>query len=184
VAAESRGAVFFREWLRKLGSEIFAHPYDPAAPLSTPRGLAKPPQAVDKLLEAARHMRTTYGALDVKWGDVYRLQWGAADFPASGGQDFMGIFHALSFNPDGNGRFVSRGGESYSSIVEFSDPVRAQVLLSYGNSSQEGSPHVGDQLALVAAGTMRPALLSDADIQGALARRDRLSPANGDCNEH
>jgi acyl-homoserine-lactone acylase len=34
--------------------------------------------------------------------------------------------------------------------VEFSVPLKARVLLTYGNSSDPNSPHYGDQLALLA----------------------------------
>jgi acyl-homoserine-lactone acylase len=41
-------------------------------------------------------------------------------------------------------------------VIEFTDPVRAKVLLSYGNATQPGSPHVGDQLELYARKELRP----------------------------
>lgn len=40
------------------------------------------------------------------------------------------------------------GGDSYKAVIEFGEPVRAQVILTYGNASQPGSPHRTDQLEL------------------------------------
>jgi acyl-homoserine-lactone acylase len=37
-------------------------------------------------------------------------------------------------------------GDSFIALIEFSDPQRAQVLLTHGNASQPGSQHLGDQL--------------------------------------
>lgn len=51
----------------------------------------------------------------------------------------------------------SIGGDPYVAAVEFSDPMRAQVLVTYGNASQPDSPHFGDQLTLPAIAEMRPA---------------------------
>ena len=50
--------------------------------------------------------------------------------------------------------------------------MRAQVLTSYGNSSQPGSPHGEDQLPLLSAGKMRPALLQRTEVEANLESRD------------
>jgi acyl-homoserine-lactone acylase len=52
--------------------------------------------------------------------------------------------------------------------------VRAQVLTSYGNSSQPGSPHLEDQLPLLAAQQLRPALLDRMEIEAATVLRERF----------
>jgi len=44
----------------------------------------------------------------------------------------------------------------------------ARVLLSYGNATQPGSPHVGDQLALLAGQEMRPAWWAREEVQAHL----------------
>lgn len=175
VDAESRGAVLFRAWLRRLGAYEFAVGFDPEKILTTPRGLKDPHKAVDKLLQSAQDVIGRYQALDVPWGDVHRLKRGEVEMPASGGPGFMGIFHSTQFSGAPDGKFYSLGGESFSSIVEFSDPVRAEVLLSYGNSSQKGSKHNGGQLELVASKTMRKALISPEDIEKELDRVESVA---------
>jgi acyl-homoserine-lactone acylase len=175
VDADSRGAVLFRAWVQRMTAEMFAEPSSFERPLSSPRGLKNPAQAVERLILAAEHVTKRYGALDVKWGDVYRLQRGTFDAPASGGPSYLGIFHTIEFREGPDGRFYSRSGESFSSVVEFSTPLRAEVLLSYGNSSEDGSPHNGDQLALVARKQMRRALLTDGDIDQHLSKREVLT---------
>lgn len=65
-------------------------------------------------------------------------------------------------------------GDSWVGIVEFGDPVRAQVLLSYGNASQPGSPHNGDQLRLFSEKRLRPAWRSREEIEANLERLETL----------
>lgn len=48
------------------------------------------------------------------------------------------------------------------------------MRLSYGNSSQPGSPHATDQLADLAAGRFRPAKMERTAIEPEVDRRDRL----------
>jgi acyl-homoserine-lactone acylase len=40
------------------------------------------------------------------------------------------------------------GGDSWVSVIEFGQKIRAKALLSYGNSTQKDSPNNGDQLEL------------------------------------
>jgi acyl-homoserine-lactone acylase len=57
-------------------------------------------------------------------------------------------------------------------VVEFSEPLRAQVLLTYGNATQANAFDVGDQLQLAAAQQLRPAWRIRAEIEANLASRD------------
>jgi acyl-homoserine-lactone acylase len=68
----------------------------------------------------------------------------------------------------------SLGGDSYYAAIEFSSPLKARVLTAYGSSSQPGSPHRGDQLALFAKQQMRPALRTREEIEANLEQREEL----------
>ena len=46
--------------------------------------------------------------------------------------------------------------------------VRAMALVSYGNASQPGSPHNGDQLKLAARKELRPVWRTRAEIEAHL----------------
>ncbi|WP_033366234.1 acylase [Mastigocladopsis repens] len=170
--ADSRGAVLFAAWAEEIDlDKVFSIPWSEQSPRTTPDGLADPKNAVAKLEVAAAKVQKAYGALDVKWGDVFRLQHGDVDLPANGGDGSLGIFRVLKFAPTSNERFRAVAGDSYVAIVEFSQPVRAMVLTSYGNATQPGSPHVGDQLQLVAKKQLRPAWRSRQDILSHLEER-------------
>ncbi|HEY9806650.1 MAG TPA: penicillin acylase family protein, partial [Candidatus Obscuribacterales bacterium] len=173
--ADSRGAVLFSTWADNLDlEELFAKPWDAKTPLSTPDGLAHPQAAIAALETAAAKVEKNYGALDVSWGEVYRFQSGTAELPANGGPAELGVFRTLWFQPTDDHHFRAVGGDSYVAVVEFSNPVRAQVLMTYGNSTQPNSPHNGDQLQLAAQQKLRPAWRSRSEIETHLAQREQL----------
>ena len=173
--ADSRGAVLFQSWTREVGldPESFATPWDEENPRTTPDGLGDPRGAVAALEEAARQVEEAYGALDVPWGDVYRLQYAGRDLPANGGPGALGVFRVLGFAPDGDGYRATRG-DTYVAAIEFSDPVQARVLLSYGNATQPHSPHRGDQLELFANKELRQAWRTRAEVESNLESSETI----------
>ena len=174
--AESRGAVLFEAWYRRAAraGNIFAVRWSEVEPRATPRGLANPAAAVPALIEAAHAVVKAHGAIDVPWGQVYRLRVGGRDLPANGGPSDLGIFRVVGFTEDKDGKFRATGGDSYVATMEFGPTVRARSLIGYGNASQPGSPHVGDQLDLFAKKQLKTVWLTRADIEQNLARRETI----------
>jgi acyl-homoserine-lactone acylase len=176
--ADSVGAVLFAAWandyITPLGFAAFKIEWDINDPLNTPRGLSDPEVAVESLKKVGKQLdalKVFGGGMDVKYGDVFRLRVGDYDLPANGAPDLLGSFRVLTFVQDKDRRFHPVHGDSYIAVVEFSDPVHAKVLLSYGNSTQSGSPHVGDQLELFARKELRDAWLTRDDIEAHLEDR-------------
>jgi acyl-homoserine-lactone acylase len=172
--ADSRGAVLFAAWVQELGSGAFAKPWDENAPRTTPDGLADPQKAASALETAAWKVQQDHGALDVPWGEVYRLRYAGKDLPANGGQDGLGIFRVLWFENEDDKKYRAAGGDSYFAVVEFSNPIRAMALISYGNATQPGSPHKGDQLELFAKKQMRPVWRTRKEIEANLESKEEL----------
>jgi acyl-homoserine-lactone acylase len=158
--------------LEGVGSKVFSTPWDEKNPLTTPDGLADPEGAAAALEAAASKVWAAYGALNIAWGDVARVRYGKVDLPGNGGNGEWGIFRVVSFDPTKDGRFESSGGDSYVAAVEFSNPLRAKVLLAYGNASQPGSPHVGDQLKLFVKKELRPVWRARAEVEAHLESRE------------
>jgi len=52
-----------------------------------------------------------------------------------------------------------------SVVIEFGEAVKANVLLSYGNSTQADSPHNGDQLELFSKKKLRDAWFTAEDVE-------------------
>jgi acyl-homoserine-lactone acylase len=171
--ATSQGAVLFALWTGEItGLNIFADPWNADDPLNTPDGLADPKKAVEMLGVASKKCLETYGALNVPWGNVHRLIYKDIDLPANGGSGGFGIFRCVYFDHENENRFQAVSGDSYVAVVEFSNPIRAQVLLSYGNASQPDSPHCFDQLELFSRKELRPVWRTKEQINAHLELRE------------
>ena len=162
---DSRGAVLFARWSDMLRDSMFSIPWNPEQPITTPDGLKDPQKAVALLSKAATEVEKIYGKLDVAWGEVNRFKIGNYDLPGNGGSGNYGIFRTMYFAKnasDNKGYAVA--GDTYVAVTEFGPKVKAQVLLSYGNATQTGSKHIGDQLSLLSQKKLRPALLDRNEI--------------------
>src|SRR5215218_8602265 len=96
---------------------------------------------------ATGQMQALFGRLDVPWGEVARVQRGSVDLPANGCDgDPFGVLRNLWLDYstlETTKQIVANGGDTYVAAVEFGDTARAQVIMTYGNATQPGSPHVG-----------------------------------------
>lgn len=170
--ADSRGAILFAAWVEEVDlDQVFSKPWNENSPRTTPNGLANPQNAVIALQSAAAKVNKTYGALDIAWGEIYRLNYGNVDLPANGGSGDLGIFRALYFAPGKKSHFQAVAGDSYVAAIEFSQPVKAMALISYGNATQPGSPHVGDQLEMFTRKQLRSVWRQRSDILAHLEER-------------
>ena len=86
----------------------------------------------------------------------------------------MGVFRAAWYSEAEFNRQEIFGGDSFVMAIEFGDPIRAQVMLGYGNASQPGSPHRTDQLQLFSEKAMRPVWRTREEIEANLEGRERF----------
>ncbi|MBB5016745.1 acyl-homoserine-lactone acylase [Chitinivorax tropicus] len=181
--AHSRGAVLFAAWVAVMGGDEalpYRDPADPRRPDTTPAGLTDPVASLTALGKALAILGQVGVAPDVAFGEVYRFRKGKpgsahfVDHPANGGSESLGVFRTFGYIDDSDGRQRAIFGDTFSALVEFSSPVRAKVIHTYGNSSQPDSPHYGDQLALAARQGMRDARLSWPEVQRATVRQERF----------
>ncbi len=173
---ESRGGVLFIEFVDAYLARTktpFTHPWDPAAPMTTPRGIGDADAAVAALAAACTKAEKLFGAIDVPWGDVYRLRIGGVDAPLTGQDGDYGAYRAMYFMRDKDNKMVARGGDSYVFAVEFSEPIRAVSILPYGQTFEAASRHDDDQAAMFAAGEFKPVWFSEADLAPHIERTYR-----------
>lgn len=178
---ESRGAVLFQMFADRYFSaanggmaDKLRVKYDPQRPLDSAYGLADPGSAVAALAEAAAECRKRYGALDVKWGDVFRFASGKADLPGNGGPGGSGLFRTIAFTRREGDRYYAASGETIVCAIEFARKQRAQCLLGYGNATQPGSPHLEDQLPLMVQKTLLPVRREKKENEANLELRERF----------
>ncbi|HEY2150405.1 MAG TPA: penicillin acylase family protein [Vicinamibacterales bacterium] len=179
---DSRGGVLFQMFVenyftgaggidRKLRVK-----YDPAHPLESAYGLSDPAGALTALAAVATECAKRYGALDVKWGDVYRFASGNADLPGNGGAGGSGLFRTIAFTEKKGNRFYAAHGETIVCAVEFGKAQQAQCLLGYGNSSQAGSPHLEDQLPFMVEKKLHAVWRDKKDVEANLEKRESPVP--------
>ena len=176
--AESRGAVLFVEWWRALGqrtragANVWASPWSASAPRTTPDGLADPAAALSALESAAATTARRFGALDVKWGDVYRVRRDGVELPSNGASGTYGVFRVVGYEADGPNKYRAVAGDSYVGVIEFSTPVRARSIIATGNATRAGSPHRTDQLGLFSAKQLKPVWRTRPEILAHLELRE------------
>ena len=171
----SKGALLFAEWWDQVTRSLFEVQWSPEQPVTTPRGLKDPGKAVELLAKAAENTIKKYGSLDIPLGDVFRLRSNGYDYPSNGGPEHYGIIRAMYYSDDSDGKKHAVAGDTYFAVSEFGKKVHSMVLLSYGNASQPGNKHTGDQLKMMSEKKMRPALFYRDDIEKNIEKRENLS---------
>jgi acyl-homoserine-lactone acylase len=169
---ESKGALLFERWASKLmganfmNESNFANPFSLSDPLNTPSGLKDPAAAVKFLGEAAVEVKKQFGSLERPYGDVTKYRAGDVAAPGESGSGSIGIFPSMIFGPygkDGTRNAVS--GETWISMVEFTTPLKAEGLMSYGDSTQPGTKHRSDQVELLSERKLRTLWMTRPEIE-------------------
>lgn len=197
---DSPGAVLFREWLARWpyaatrqAGELFATQFDSADPLHTPRGLADPALAVERLKAAATVLEAAGIPLDAPLGELQAAYLGEKRLPVHGGNAREGVANlmisgtpghplaAIEPRPVADSRLLTDAGYpivhggSFILALGFDDdgPI-AEALLSYGQSANPASAHFADQAALYREKRWRPALFDRQAVEAAAQSRLEL----------
>ncbi|HEX7063111.1 MAG TPA: acylase [Woeseiaceae bacterium] len=175
---DSRGEHLFREWWRAARGidGVWRVPFDPAHPVTTPRGLnTDDPTVRDALvaaLEAAVATVQEAGfALDAPLSDMQHKTLPGGPVGLHGGMEFEGVLNkveALGTHTLPPGGYEINFGSSYIQTVTFDDrgPV-AEAILTYGQSTDSVSPYAFDQLALYANEQWLPLPFHREDVEAA-----------------
>ena len=177
-APESRGGLLFQTWWQRYtqgtrADTMFARPWTPSAPTTTPSGLANPTRAAEAFGWAVTETARRFGAFDTPWGEVHRVRIANVDVPVGGCQGALGCFRVLNFRNDADGKRSVIGGDGWVLAVEFGDVPRAYSVLAYGNSNRPESPRYGNQAEMFARGEMKRVLWLEKDIAAGVVERYR-----------
>ncbi|HEX2139649.1 MAG TPA: acylase, partial [Woeseiaceae bacterium] len=157
---DSRGEHLFREWWRAARSiaDVWQVPFDPQRPATTPSGLNTDDPAVRAALlsaleSAVTAVRASGYAFDAPLGELQYRKTAGGKVGLHGGPEFEGLLNKLetavdTLTDDG---YAVQWGSSYIQAVTFDDrgPV-AEAIMTYGQSSEPGSPYAFDQLKMFA----------------------------------
>lgn len=175
AAPTSRGAVLFTLWALTLSPDrAFSRPWSAEDPLATPTGLADINQSLAVLEGVAAQIKLLYGSLDVAWGDVVEMRAGSQAVAANGAPGQLGTLRVLDIAATADERWQVVAGDSFMMAIDFNDLSKTRGLMAYGNASQPGSPHVGDQLEFYARGEMRSIWRDRMSIEKNLETRETL----------
>lgn len=175
---DSKGTLLFYSWARKFNvgkKSNYIEQWNAEMPLTTPDGLADPIRSVQLLEETVTELEAKFGRLDIAWGEYYRINHNGKNLPANGIDGSMGVFRvAWPGGANENNMFVG-GGDSWVGVIEFGQKVKAKVLMSYGNATQKGSPHNGDQLELFSKKELRDAWFTKDEVKSNTVRLEVIT---------
>ncbi|MFC0844564.1 penicillin acylase family protein [Streptomyces noboritoensis] len=152
----SRGAVLWKAFRTRVGGPHawWRVPYDPAQPLTTPRGLnGDEPQVRRALADAVRKLAADKVPLDAPMGSVQR--WAGIPLPGCSGGE--GCFNVVNASPTSGSGGATRpsspddyaSGSSFIMTTELTaQGPRTRTILTYGQSANPESPHYTDQTVL------------------------------------
>ncbi|MES2253809.1 MAG: penicillin acylase family protein [Pseudomonadota bacterium] len=177
--ADSKGALLFETWVKEFAGPNmsnqtnYAQKWDANDPMETPRGIKDPAVAMSSLKAAVAQTIKLYGAVDRAYGEVSRFHIGDVNIPGNGGAGNLGIFRTITWDKLENGQRKVNAGETWVSMVEFSKPIKAMGVMSYGESSQPGSKHNSDQLHFVAERKLRTLWVKRPDVEKHVEERTK-----------
>ncbi|MGK4579324.1 penicillin acylase family protein [Kitasatospora sp. HPMI-4] len=173
VDPDSRGAVLwqrFQQGLFGIGHSWWRVPYDPAQPLTTPRGINGDDAKVQgALADAVQGLTAQKIPLDAAMGSVQR--WAGVPLPGCSGG--LGCFNAVQATPtsgSGGGTQAGPGDSAYGSSFVMATELtpqgpRTRTILTYGESADPTSPHYTDQTVLFSHKQWVTERFTDAEIK-------------------
>ncbi|OPA86301.1 acylase [Pseudomonas fluorescens] len=138
--------------------------FDPAHPLTTPRGLAIDREpVVNALREAMLASAAEVAKLGAtRWGDIQV----SGQIPIHGGPQALGIYNAMQTVPRADGKREVVSGSSYLQIVTFDDKgPQAIGVLAFSESSDPASKYSKDQTQAFSEKKLRSLPFTDAQIK-------------------
>jgi len=139
---------------------------------------SKPKLSPESLARVKQELEAGFGTWRVPWGELSRLQrvhtsGSEEDFSdarpsltVTGCPGTLGCLFAFNGRKPKEGkRYYGVSGNSYVAVVEFGRRVRAESIVTLGQSADPKSPHYFDQAPLYAAKQFKPAWFTKSDVK-------------------
>lgn len=162
---ESLGSIFFLEFTNTIASEkkiglyqlgeFLKEKWSFNDPIKTPDGFVDKQEVIDLIRKAAKNHLSKYPALEIPYGDYYKLRADGLEYPGTGGPQHLGLFRIMEAEPFEENKFAGYFGDTFVLVVELGETIKAKGLLTYGNSSDPRSKHYWDQLELFSKNQLR-----------------------------
>ena len=174
--SSSKGAILFMNLINQIGtSGYFETAWSFDDPVSSPDGFKNPGYILEVIKNVARGQIDQLGTLSPQFGDYFRFKEGETEYAGNGGPGNLGIFRTLYYRPGEEGKFYPFFGDGYVCATEFGEEITARALLSYGNATQTGNPHIGDQMRLLSEKKLREVWYTREQQEANLELLEKLS---------
>jgi len=139
---------------------------------------ATPQQQLEALAAASDKLTADFGTWKTPWGDINRYQRNNGDIvqefddskpsiPVGFTSSLWGSLASFGARPyPGTRKWYGTSGNSFVSVVEFGDSVRAVAITAGGESGHPDSPHFNDEAQRYATGNLRPVYYYPSQLKG------------------
>ena len=139
---------------------------------------AAPEQLLQSLASASDKLASDFGKWNTQWGDINRFQRLTGDivqpFNDAGASipvpfvssrwGSLASFGARAY--PGTKKWYGTSGNSFVSVIEFGDSVRAIAITAGGESGHPGNKHFNDEAERYASGNLRPVYFYPSQLKG------------------
>ncbi|MBB29322.1 MAG: hypothetical protein CME25_10535 [Gemmatimonadetes bacterium] len=159
ATAESKGALLFCIWKTRFDPLILQIPADQRSDNQVRERLA-----LEALRMATEFLVSTYGRVDVPWGEVHVLERGEALFPSSGSPPQTSALHTTWSKMGDDGLYRVTGGSAFTMVVDLSPDMKAFSIVPFGSSENVNSKHFSDQAPIYGAGAFKRTRLTQDEV--------------------
>jgi acyl-homoserine-lactone acylase len=120
--------------------------------------------ALEALQGAVAYLNSTFGRVDVRWGEVHQVRRGERSYGVGGAPPGTDAIHQLWSDVQPDGTYMIQGGAAFTSVIALSTPPVAWTALPFGNSEDPTSRHYSDQAELQRGNHLKRTWIEDADV--------------------
>jgi len=143
---------------------------------------ATPEERVEALSRASARLEADFGSWKTPWGDINRYQRLTGDIvqkfndsmpstPIPFTSARWGSLASSAARPyPGTKKWYGTSGNSFVTVVEFGDSVRARAITAGGESGNPASPHFNDQAKRYSTGNLRDVYFYRSQLKGHIER--------------
>jgi len=159
ATVDSRAVVLFTTWKTRYEGLWAQLPQEQQQDIRVLERLA-----LEALQGSVAYLVSTFGRVDVRWGEVHQVARGDRQYSVGGSPPGMEALHRLwsQLQPDGTYRIF--GGSAFTSVTEMSIPPTVYTALPFGNSEDSRSPHYADQAELQTENRLKRTWIVDEDV--------------------